>query len=168
LGGGHLNHYVGVLITSDMSFNTMVGLIIINGLQILELFLSRKPKVENSSNLELTRVLSYNQRTSKLSHAVGPCKTISDAMNLTSVQEMVYMKPWLDMVITPYCYDEVEPSDQKDNFHVNDIVEDDEQGEPINQTIRPLFPKFKYVSGSAHMSHMNSCLNTKLRVRQIF
>jgi hypothetical protein len=89
-------------------------------------------------------------------------------MNLTSVQEMVYMEPWLDMVITPYCYDEVEPSDQKDNFHVNDIVEDDEQGEPINQTIRPLFPKFKYVSGSAHMSHMNSCLNTKLRVRQIF
>jgi hypothetical protein len=168
LGGGHLNHYVGVLITSDMSFNTMVGLIIINGLQILELFLSIKPKVENSSNLELTRVLSYNQRTSKLSHAVGPCKTISDAMNQTSVQEMVYMEPWVDMVITPYCYDEVEPSDQKDNFHVNDIVEDDEQGEPINQTIRPLFPKFKYVSGSAHMSHMNSCLNTKLRVRQIF
>jgi len=59
-GEGHLNRYVDVPITSNMSFNAMVRLITINGLQMLELYLSRKPKVENSLSLNLTRVLSYS------------------------------------------------------------------------------------------------------------
>ena len=51
LGGGHPNRYIGVLIIDDMSFNTMVGLITANELQILKLYLIRKPKVENSLSL---------------------------------------------------------------------------------------------------------------------
>lgn len=54
LGGDHPNCYAGVPITSDMIFNTMVKLITANGLQILKLYLSRKPKIENFSSLELT------------------------------------------------------------------------------------------------------------------
>jgi hypothetical protein len=54
LGGDHPNCYAGVAITSDMIFNTMVKLITANGLQILKLYLSRKPKIENFSSLELT------------------------------------------------------------------------------------------------------------------
>jgi hypothetical protein len=51
LGGGYPNCYIGVLIIDDMSFNTMVGLITVNKLQILKLYLIRKPKVENSLSL---------------------------------------------------------------------------------------------------------------------
>jgi hypothetical protein len=54
LGGDHPNCYAGVPITSDMIFNTMVKLITANELQILKLYLSRKPKIENFSSLELT------------------------------------------------------------------------------------------------------------------
>jgi len=88
---------------------------------------------------------------------------------------MVHMEPWLGMVKTPYCFDESKPSDEKNDFHVNGIVDKNEQVEPINQTIRPLVLEFKYVSGSAHiinfnwaLSHRNLCLNTELKVRQMF
>ena len=63
LGGDHPNCYASMPITSDMIFNTMFKLITAKGLQILKLYLSRKPKVENFSSLELTRVPSYSQRT---------------------------------------------------------------------------------------------------------
>jgi hypothetical protein len=66
LGVGHLTRYVGVPITSNMSFNAMDRLIIVNRLQILELYLSRKPKVGNSSSLELIRVPSYNKKNHKI------------------------------------------------------------------------------------------------------
>jgi hypothetical protein len=48
LGVGHLTRYVGVPITSNMSFNAIDKLITVNMLQILELYLSRKPKLGNS------------------------------------------------------------------------------------------------------------------------
>jgi hypothetical protein len=51
LGEGYPNRYIGVLIIDDMSFNTMVGLITVNKLQILKLYLIRKPKVKNSLSL---------------------------------------------------------------------------------------------------------------------
>jgi hypothetical protein len=51
--------------------------------------------------------------TTKSSHAAGPSRTINDAMNLTSIQEMIHKEPWLGMVITPYCYDEFEPRMRK-------------------------------------------------------
>jgi hypothetical protein len=37
---------------------------------------------------------------------------------------MVHMKPRLDMITTSYCYDESEPSDEKDDCSA-DIVEED-------------------------------------------
>jgi hypothetical protein len=40
LGGGHPNCYGDVPIASDMSFNTMIELVIVNGLQMLELYLN--------------------------------------------------------------------------------------------------------------------------------
>jgi hypothetical protein len=51
VGRGPPNRYIGVLIIDDMSFNTIVGLITVNELQILKLYLIRKPKVENSLSL---------------------------------------------------------------------------------------------------------------------
>jgi len=48
LGVGHLTRYVGVPITSNMCFNAIDRLITVNRLQILELYLSRKPEVGNS------------------------------------------------------------------------------------------------------------------------
>jgi len=86
LGGCHLNCCIGVPITSDTSFNAMVGLINTNGLQILELYLSRKFKVENSSSLELTWVSSHSQKTTKSSYVSSPSRTASDTMNLILVQ----------------------------------------------------------------------------------
>lgn len=55
------------------------------------------------------------------------------------------------MVIALYCYDEFEPSNKKKNCYVDDVVQEDEQCQPINQTMRPLVPKFKDASGSTHM-----------------
>jgi hypothetical protein len=46
------------------------------------------------------------------------------------------------MVTTPYCYNKSKPSDEEDDFHVD---------EPINQTMRPLVPEFKDASESAYM-----------------
>ena len=60
LGRGNPNYYVGVPITSDMGFNAMVELINVNELQILELYLNKKPKVGNSLSLKCTRVPSYS------------------------------------------------------------------------------------------------------------
>jgi hypothetical protein len=45
LGGGHPKRYVDVAITSDMSFNAIIRLITVKGLQIIEFYLSRKPFV---------------------------------------------------------------------------------------------------------------------------
>ena len=80
--------------------------------------------------------------TKKSSYTAGPSRTIDDAMNLTSIQEMVHIEPRLGMVMTPYCYNESKPSDEEDDFHVD---------KPINQIIRPLVPEFKDASESAYM-----------------
>ena len=79
------------------------------------------------------------------------------------------------MVSVLYCYNESERSDEKDNYHVNDVVKEDkedEQYEPIKQTIRPLILEFEDVSRSAHIKsfdwvlcNRNSCLTIKLEVR---
>jgi hypothetical protein len=96
-------------------------------------------------------------------------------MNLTSVQEITHMELWLGMITTPYCYDKFKPSDEENDCHVNDVVEKDEQGEPINQIMRPYVPKFEDTSGFAHMmrfdwalSHRNSDLHIELEVGQMF
>jgi hypothetical protein len=44
LGRGHPNCYGDVPIASDMSFNTMIELVIVNGLQMLELYLNSTSK----------------------------------------------------------------------------------------------------------------------------
>jgi hypothetical protein len=36
------------------------------------------------------------------------------------------------MVATPYYYDEFELSDEKNDGHIDDVVEDNKQGESIN------------------------------------
>ena len=86
LSGGHPNRYVDVAITSYMSFNAIIRLMTANGLKIIEFYLSRKPKVENSLCLELTRVLGYSQRTTKSSHVVGPSRIVGNAINLSLIQ----------------------------------------------------------------------------------
>lgn len=150
LGGCHLNCYIGVPITSNTSFNAMVGLITANGLQILELYLSRKFKVGNSSSLELTWVSSHSQKTIKSSYVASPSRTVSVTMNLILVQEMMHMKPQLGMITPSYCYKEFELSDEEDDYHVNDVVKEVKQCKPINQIMRPDVPEFEDVSGSTY------------------
>jgi hypothetical protein len=79
------------------------------------------------------------------------------------------------MVSVLYYYNESERSDEKDNYYVDDAVKEDkenEQYEPIKQTIRPLILEFEDVNGSAHIKsfdwvlcHRNSCLTIELEVR---
>ena len=63
------------------------------------------------------------------------------------------------MLIALYYYDEFELSNKKENSYVDDAVQEDEQCQPINQTMRPLVPKFKDVSGSTHMKCYGRVLN---------
>lgn len=51
-------------------------------------------------------------------------------MNLPSIQEMVHVTPLLGMVTTLFCYDESKPSGGETYFHVDNIVEGNEKGEP--------------------------------------
>jgi hypothetical protein len=90
-------------------------------------------------------------------------------MNLTSIQEMMHMEPRFGMVTTLYCYDEFEPDDEKEDCDINDIVEKDENNEPINQIMRPPVPEFEDASGFGYMmsfdwilSHKNSDLSIEL------
>ena len=90
-------------------------------------------------------------------------------MNLTSVQEMMHLEPRFGVVTTLYCYDEFEPNDEKEDCDINDVVEKDENSEPINQTMRPLVPEFEDASGFCYMmsfdwilSHKNSDLSIEL------
>jgi len=58
------------------------------------------------------------------------------------------------MVYVLYYYNESERSDEKDNYHVDDVVKEDkenEQYEPIKQTMRPLILEFEDVNGSAYI-----------------
>ena len=48
-------------------------------------------------------------------------------MNLTSVQEMVCMEPWLGMVTTPYYYNEYELSDGENDCHIDNVFEEDDK-----------------------------------------
>ena len=59
----------------------------------------------------------------------------------------------------------------KDDCHVDDVVEEDEQGEPINPIIRPLILEIEDANGSAHMisfcwvlSHRKLGLSTELEL----
>ena len=79
------------------------------------------------------------------------------------------------MVSVLYCYNKSERSDEKDNYHVDDVVKEDkedEQYKPIKQTMRPLILEFEDVSGYAHIKsfgwvlcHRNSCLTIEFEVR---
>jgi len=50
------------------------------------------------------------------------------------------------MITILYCYDGFESSDDEDDYHVDDVVEEDWLGEPINKTMGTLIPKFKEAS----------------------
>lgn len=63
------------------------------------------------------------------------------------------MKAQLSMITILYCYDGFESSDDEDDYHVDDVVEEDWLGEPINKTMGTLIPKFKEASQSAYMTY---------------
>lgn len=53
-------------------------------------------------------------------------------MKLTLAQEIMHMKAQLSMITILYCYDGFKSSDDEDDYHVDDVVEEDWLGEPIN------------------------------------
>ena len=78
----------------------------------------------------------------------------------------MHIESRLSIVTIPYCYDELESNDEKHDCHV-DVVKENEQGELINQTMRPLVLEFKDASGSAHMMSFDwalSCKNSSLNI----
>lgn len=85
------------------------------------------------------------------------------------------MEPQLGIITTLYYYEEFELSDQEDDCHVNDIVKEDKQGKPINQTMRPHVSEFKDVNRFTYkisfdwaLGHRNLDLSIELGVEQIF
>jgi hypothetical protein len=55
------------------------------------------------------------------------------------------------MITILYRCDGFEPGNDEDDHHVDDVVEEDELGEPINYTMDTFIPKFKEANESTHM-----------------
>ena len=81
--------YVGFLIYSDRSVNSIFGIANNNGLYILELYLNNKSKQRNSYNMEFNWMLSYSQKTIQALHVASPSDLGSNTKNLMLLQEIV-------------------------------------------------------------------------------
>lgn len=99
---------------------------------MLRLYLDSKPTRENSFSTEFIRVLSYSKKTTQASQTVDSYRIYSDVMNLILAQKIMHIKAQLNMITILYCYDGFEPNDDEDDRHVDDVVEEDGLGEPIN------------------------------------
>lgn len=59
----------------------------------------------------------------------------------------MHIEARLGMITATYCYNKYELSDEEDDCHLDDVLEEDEVGELINQTIGPSAPKFEMLIG---------------------
>jgi len=59
----------------------------------------------------------------------------------------MHIEARLGMITATYCYNKYELSDEEDDYHLDDVLEKDEVGEPINQTIGLSVSKFEILIG---------------------
>ena len=108
----------------------MFGFAIANGSQMVELYLTSRPRGGNETGIEWI---------------AGPSGLGGNANELMSIQEIVNREPRLGMTSAPYCCGEIEVSDEEDDRNIDRVEED----EPIIQFMTPLAPEFEDVSREA-------------------
>ena len=118
--------YVGVPIGSNETVSSIFGFAIANGSQMVELYLTSRPRGGNQTSIEWI---------------VGPSSLGGNARELMSVQEIINREPRLGMTSAPYCCGEIEVSDEEDDRNINRVEED----EPIIKFMTPPTPKFEDV-----------------------
>ena len=82
--------YISVPICSDGTVNLMFEFVNINEINMLQFYLSSKPKRGNST-------LLVTQKTTHASRAIYPSRLGGNVRRQTLAQKIVSMEPWLDM-----------------------------------------------------------------------
>ncbi|PSS34803.1 Glutamate--tRNA ligase [Actinidia chinensis var. chinensis] len=138
--------YVDVPIGSDKTLSSMFGFAIANRSQMVELYLTNRPREGNKTVIECT---------------VGPSDLGGNARELMSVQKIINREPRLGMTSAPYCCGEIEVSDEEDDRNVDKVEED----EPIIQFMTHPAPKFEDVSREAQATCSDwSCSHSLLGI----
>ncbi|GFZ19597.1 hypothetical protein Acr_28g0003020 [Actinidia rufa] len=129
-------HYVSVSIGSDETVSSIFGFAIANGSQMVELYLTSKPRGGNETGIEWT---------------TGPSGLDGNARGLMSVQEIVNKEPRMGMTSAPYCCGEIKVRDEEDDRNIDRVKEDEEdtEYEPIIQFKTPPALEFEDVSRKA-------------------
>lgn len=152
-----LTCYVGVLIYSDKTVNSIFEFTNINRMNILELYLNTRLKRENFYSMEFTRVPSYTHKVTHASQTTCLSSLSGNARNQILAQEIINMEARFGMTQNLYCYKKPERSDNEDDCYITRVEEDEEDEEdgkdentelvePLNQFVVPPPHGFKYVS----------------------
>ena len=126
--------YVGVPIGSDETVSSMFGFAIAKRSQMVELYLTSRPRGGNETVIELI---------------ADPFSLGDNASKLMSVREIINSESRLGMTSAPYCCEKIEVSDEEDDNNIDRVEED----EPIIQIMTPPALEFEDVSREAQATN---------------